>query len=180
MRFRNLELEGGGRMIQVYTGNGKGKTTAALGLALRAAGAGLHVYIAQFAKGRICSEHKTLEKIKNIKVEQFGKICFIRGKPQLLDMELARAALKKIKKIIACGSYRVIILDEINVALKLKLVCLKDVLELIKHTPATIELVLTGRCAPAAIVKAADLVSRINEVKHYYRRGVTARRGIEF
>ncbi|MDD5692533.1 MAG: cob(I)yrinic acid a,c-diamide adenosyltransferase [Candidatus Omnitrophica bacterium] len=167
-------------MIQVYTGNGKGKSTAAFGLALRAAGAGFNVYIAQFAKGRVCSEHKALEKIKNIKVEQFGKICFIRGKPRALDMELARAALEKIKKRIACGSYRVIILDEINVALKLKLISLKDVLGLIKHTPAGIELVLTGRGAPAPIIKAADLVSRINEVKHYYAKGLKARRGIEF
>jgi len=167
-------------MIQVYTGNGKGKTTAALGLALRAAGAGLNVYIAQFAKGRICSEHKALEKIKNIKVEQFGRGYFIRGKPLAIDVESARSALEKIKKIIACGDYRVIILDEINVALKLKLVCLKDVLDLIKHTPATIELVLTGRGAPAPIIKAADLVSRINEVKHYYAKGLKARKGIEF
>lgn len=167
-------------MIQVYTGNGKGKTTAAFGLALRAAGAGFNVYIAQFAKGRICSEHKSLEKIKNIKVEQFGKGCFIRGKPQAIDVESAAAALEKIKKIISCGSYRVIILDEINVALKLKLVALKDVLGLIKHTPAGIELVLTGRGAPAKLINAADLVSRINEVKHYYAKGLKARKGIEF
>ena len=167
-------------MIQVYTGNGKGKTTAAMGLALRAAGAGLSVYIAQFAKGRICSEHKALEKIKNIKVEQFGRDCFIRHKPGALDIESARQAMEKIKKIISCKNYRVIILDEINIALKLKLVCLKDVLDLIKHTPATIELVLTGRGAPAPIIKAADLVSRINEVKHYYAKGLKARKGIEF
>ncbi len=167
-------------MIQVYTGNGKGKTTAAMGLALRAAGAGLNVYIAQFAKGRICSEHKALKKIKNIKLEQFGKGCFIRGKPRAIDMESARQALEKIKKIIACKNYHVIILDEINIALKLKLVCLKDVLSLIKHTPSTIELVLTGRGAPAPVIKAADLVSRINEVKHYYSKGLKARRGIEF
>ncbi|MFA4854565.1 MAG: cob(I)yrinic acid a,c-diamide adenosyltransferase [Candidatus Omnitrophota bacterium] len=179
MRFRDDELEGGSQMIQVYTGNGKGKTTAALGLALRAAGAGLNVYIAQFAKGRICSEHKALEKIKNIKLEQFGRDCFIHHKPQAIDMESARQAMEKIKKIIACKNYRVIILDEINIALKLKLVCLKDVLDLIKHTPATIELVLTGRGAPAPLIKAADLVSRITEVKHYYQRGLKARRGIE-
>jgi len=166
-------------MIQVYTGNGKGKTTAALGLALRAAGAGFNVYIAQFTKGRICSEHKALEKIRNIKVEQFGKSCFIKGKPKAIDVELAHAALEKIRKIIACGNYRLIILDEINIALRLKLVCLKDVLDLIKHTPATIELVFTGRCAPRQLIESADLVSRINEVKHYYRSGFKARKGIE-
>jgi len=167
-------------MIQVYTGNGKGKTTAAIGLALRASGAGLNVYIAQFAKGRICSEHKALRKIKNIKVEQFGRDYFILRKARPSDIESARQALEKIKKTIACGDFRVIILDEINVALKLKLVCLKDVLELIKHTPATIELVLTGRCAPRKLIECADLVSRIDEVKHYYRRGLKARKGIEF
>ena len=166
-------------MIQVYTGNGKGKTTAAFGLALRAAGAGLKVYIAQFTKGRICSEHRALKKIKNIKLEQFGRDFFIRDKPQAIDMELARQALEKIKKIIACENYRVIILDEINIALKFRLVRLKDVLDLIKHTPESIELVLTGRCAPAQLIKAADLVSEIKEVKHYYRRGFKARKGIE-
>ncbi|MFA4993070.1 MAG: cob(I)yrinic acid a,c-diamide adenosyltransferase [Candidatus Omnitrophota bacterium] len=167
-------------MIHVYTGNGKGKTTAAIGLALRASGAGLNVYIAQFAKGRICSEHKALQKIKNIKVEQFGGDYFILHKVRSFDIESAQQAMEKIRKAIARKSYQVIILDEINVALKLKLVCLKDVLELIKYTPATIELVLTGRGAPRRLIECADLVSRINEVKHYFRRGFKARRGIEF
>lgn len=166
-------------MIQVYTGNGKGKTTAAFGLALRASGAGLNVYIAQFAKGRICSEHRALKKIKNIKVEQFGRDFFLSHKPQAIDMELARQGLKKVKKIIASKDYRVIILDEINIALKFKLVRLKDVLDLIKHTPKSIELVLTGRCAPRQLIKAADLVSQIKEVKHYYGRGFKARKGME-
>ncbi len=166
-------------MIQVYTGNGKGKTTAAFGLALRAAGAGLNVYIAQFAKGRICSEHRALKKIKNIKLEQFGRDFFMRHKPQAIDMELARQGLEKIKKIISSKNYRVIILDEINIALKFRLVRLKDVLDLIKHTPESIELVLTGRYAPMQLIKAADLVSEIREVKHYYRRGFKARKGME-
>ncbi len=166
-------------MIQVYTGNGKGKTTAALGLALRAAGAGLNVYIAQFAKGCVCSEHKALKKIKNIKLEQFGRGCFIKYKPQQIDRVLAGNGLKKVKSIVASKKYRVIILDEINIALKLKLVCLKDVLDLIKQLPEDAELILTGRSAPVQLIKAADLVSRIKEVKHYYRRGFKARKGIE-
>ena len=94
-------------------------------------------------------------------------------------MELARQGVEKIKKIIACKNYRVIILDEINIALKFKLVRLKDVLDLIKHTPESIELVLTGRYAPMQLIKAADLVSEIKEVKHYYRRGFKARKGLE-
>jgi len=95
-------------------------------------------------------------------------------------MELARQGLKKIKKIIACKHYRLIILDEINIALKFKLVCLKDVLDLIKHTPESIELVLTGRYAHPEIIKIADLVSEIREKKHYYKKSIRARKGIEF
>jgi len=167
-------------MIQVYTGNGKGKTTAAFGLALRAAGAGLNVYIAQFTKGSCCSEHQALKKNKNIKLEQFGRACFIRNKPEQMDIELAQKGLKRVKEVITCKNYRVIILDEINIALKFKLVRLKDVLDLIRLTPKNIELVLTGRYAPMQLIQAADLVSQIREVKHYYVQGVKARRGIEF
>ena len=180
MRFWFIELEGDGKMIQVYTGNGKGKTTAAIGLALRAAGAGLDVYIAQFIKGRYCSEHKALKKIKNIKIEQFGRDCFIRGKPQQTDKELIRKGWEKVKKVINGGKCHLIILDEINVVLKLKLLSVRDVLFLIKRTPDCIELVFTGRDAPTQLIKHADLVSRINEVKHYYGRGFKARKGIEF
>ncbi|MBI4972433.1 MAG: cob(I)yrinic acid a,c-diamide adenosyltransferase [Candidatus Omnitrophica bacterium] len=167
-------------MIQVYTGNGKGKTTAALGLALRAAGAGLKVFIAQFAKGKHCSELNSLRKIKNIKVEQFGRGCFIKKTPTLRDIKLAKKGLNKVNKIIACGSCDMLILDEINIALKLHLVALKDVLELIKKTPKKIELVLTGRSAPVEILKLADLVSEIRERKHYFQKNLKSRRGIEF
>ncbi|MBU0547143.1 MAG: cob(I)yrinic acid a,c-diamide adenosyltransferase [Candidatus Omnitrophica bacterium] len=167
-------------MIQVYTGNGKGKTTAAFGLALRAAGAGLNVYIAQFLKGRDCSEHKALKKIKNIKLEQFGRGCFIRCKYQQIDMKLTRQGLEKVKKVITSRNYHVVILDEINVVLKLKFLSFKDILSLIKCTPENIELVFTGRGAPAQLIKKADLVSQIREVKHYYKRGIKARKGIEF
>jgi cob(I)alamin adenosyltransferase len=166
-------------MIQVYTGNGKGKTTAALGLALRASGAGLNVYIGQFAKGNSCSEHVALKKIKNIKLEQFGKEGFILGKAQEMDLEFSRQGMERVKKIIACRNYQVVILDEINIALKLKLVSLKDVLDLVKSTPKNIELILTGRYAPAQLIKVADLVSQIREIKHYYRCGLKARKGIE-
>lgn len=167
-------------MIQVYTGNGKGKTTAALGLALRAAGAGFNVYIAQFAKGICCSEHQALKKFKNIKLEQFGRTCFIMNKPAKTDIDLAVQGLNRVKEIIAGRNHRVIILDEINVVLKLKLVPLKEVLDLIKYTPKNIELVLTGRNAARQIIAAADLVSQIKVVKHYYAQGLKARRGIEF
>lgn len=167
-------------MIQVYTGCGKGKTTAALGLALRAAGAGLKVYIGQFVKGKYYSELNALKNIKHIKVERFGTSCFIKKEPKLKDIELAKGGLEKIKKIISRRIYDVVILDEINIALDLKLLKLKDVVNAIKKTPRKTELILTGRYAHPEILKMADLVSEIKEVKHYFTKGIKARKGIEF
>ena len=167
-------------MIQVYTGNGKGKTTAAFGLALRAAGAGLNVYIGQFAKGRCYNEIKALKKISQIKIEQFGRCCFIKKSPEKIDIQMALVGLKRLNEVIAARKYRVVILDEINIAVKLKLIPLNGLLELIKHTPKKIELVLTGRYAHPKIIRLANLVSQVKEVKHYYAKGVKARKGIEF
>ncbi|MDD5097037.1 MAG: cob(I)yrinic acid a,c-diamide adenosyltransferase [Candidatus Omnitrophica bacterium] len=167
-------------MIQVYTGNGKGKTTAALGLALRASGAGLKVYIGQFAKGKCYNEIKALKKIKNIKIEQFGRSCFIKKTPEKKDFELAQAGFKRISEIITKKEFQVVILDEINIAVKLKLVPLSDLLKLIKSAPKGIELVLTGRYAHSEVIRLADLVSEIKEIKHYYQKGLKARQGIEF
>lgn len=167
-------------MIQVYTGNGKGKTTAALGLALRASGAGFKVFICQFLKGKTCCELLSLKKIKNVKVEQFGTTCFLKGPPQKNDLELARAGLRAARKAIRGKCYSLVVLDEINVALKLKLVELQDVLGLIKDTPKKTELILTGRFACPEILRAADLISEIRERKHYYKKGVRGRKGIEF
>ncbi len=180
MRFRYFRLEGGSSLIQVYTGNGKGKTTAALGLALRAAGAGLNVYLGQFVKGCCYSEIKALKKIKNIKVEQFGRRCFIKKLPEKIDQQMALAGLKRVNEVIAARKYRLVILDEVNVAIRLKLIPLSGLLEIIKQAPKNIELVLTGRYAHPKIIKLADLVSQVKEVKHYYAKGVKARRGIEF
>ncbi len=178
MHVGRNELESGDKLIQVYTGNGKGKTTAALGLALRAAGAGLKVYICQFLKGRYCCEHVALKKIKKIKIEQFGKGCFLRTTPNDKDLKVAKCGLNKARE--AVKKYDVVILDEINLALYHKLIKIKDVLSLIRNTPRKTELVLTGRNVDPAIVKAADLVSEIKDKKHYYNKGVKARRGIEF
>jgi cob(I)alamin adenosyltransferase len=167
-------------LIQVYTGNGKGKTTAALGLALRAAGAGLKVYIGQFVKGRDYSELNALRKIKNIKVEQFGRGCFIKKSPAKKDIELAKQGIEKIKKIISEEIYDMVILDEVNIVLKLNLLKLKDVIEVIGNAPKRLELILTGRYAHPNILKIADLISEIKEVKHYFKKGIKARKGIEF
>lgn len=167
-------------MIQVYTGNGKGKTTAAFGLALRAAGAGLNVYIGQFVKGRLYNEIKALKKIDNIKVEQFGRSCFVKKHPKEVDIQMALAGLQRANEIIAAKKHRVVILDEANIAVKLKLIPLSGLLELLKRVPKNMELVLTGRDVHPKIIKLADLVSQVKEVKHYYTQGVKARPGIEF
>lgn len=167
-------------MIQVYSGNGKGKTTAAFGLALRAAGAGKNVYICQFAKGRLYNEIKALKKIANIKVEQFGRRCFIKKSPDKVDMQMALTGLKAADEIIRKKKYQLVILDEINIAVKFKLIPLTKLLKLVENTPKDIELVLTGRYAHPKIISLADLVSEIKEVKHYYAKGIKARSGIEF
>ena len=168
------------KLIQVYTGCGKGKTTAALGLAIRAAGAGLKVYIAQFIKSGRYSELAALAKFKNIKIEQFGNPCFIRGAPQEKDLDSAQRGLERVKEVLKTKKYDMLILDEINIALKLKLLELEEVMEVIKKAPKKTELILTGRDAHPQVIKIADLVSEINEVKHYFQQGVKARKGIEF
>lgn len=167
-------------MIQVYTGNGKGKTTAALGLALRAAGAGLHVYIGQFVKcGHTC-ELNSLRKIGNVKVEQFGRPGFVKGAPTEKDRQAACAGFDKIKKVLFDRRYDVVILDEINVAVRLGLIDARRLTRLMKQAPVGIELVLTGRNAAREILEAADLVSQVRQLKHYFDRGHKARKGIEF
>ncbi|RJP28837.1 MAG: cob(I)yrinic acid a,c-diamide adenosyltransferase [Candidatus Omnitrophota bacterium] len=167
-------------MIQVYTGNGKGKTTAALGLALRASGAGKKVYFCQFLKGRACSEIKALKKHKNIKVEQFGSRCFVCRQPSQKDIDFTKKGIDAVKKAVNKKCYDVIILDEINVAINLGLIRITDVLSCINNVPKDCEIILTGRYAHPKIIKAADLVSEIREVKHYYSKGKKARRGIEY
>lgn len=167
-------------MIQVYTGNGKGKTTAALGLALRAAGAGLKVYIIQFLKGKSYSEFKIIRKISNIKLEQYGSGCFIKTKINQKDIDLANKGFQRIRQIINREHCDLVILDEINVVLHLKLLNLDKVIDLLRGVSRNIEVVLTGRWAHPKIKNLADLVSDFKEIKHYYKKGIKARRGIEF
>ena len=166
--------------VQVYTGDGKGKTTAALGLALRAAGAGLRVYIGQFMKKREYSELKSLRRFKSaIKIEQFGRRCFIGQKLLKKDKLLAQEGLEKIKRIIQDGKYDLVILDEANLALSYGLLSEEEVIKIIKNRPKTQEIVLTGRKAPRRIIELADLVTEMKEIKHYFSKGVKARAGIE-
>lgn len=166
--------------IQVYTGNGKGKTTAALGLAIRAAGAGLKVFIAQFIKMGEYSEIKALKRFNDlITVEQFGTGRFIKGKPSASDIEAARKGLERIKAVFASNQHNVVIMEEANVAAKLGLLSVEDMLEIMVEKPKDVELVITGRGADSRIIEKADLVTEMKEVKHYFQKGVKARIGIE-
>lgn len=166
-------------LVQVYTGNGKGKTTAALGLAMRATGAGINVYIGQFIKGRQYSEIKAFGKIRNIIIEQYGRGCFIKRNPTKKDIECAEKGLALAKKNILSKKYGLVVLDEINIALELGLLKINDVKSLLKDKPSNIEIVLTGRYAPKTLIKFADLVTEMKEIKHPYQKGVKARKGIE-
>jgi len=166
--------------IQVYTGNGKGKTTAALGLAIRAAGAGLKVFIAQFIKMGEYSEIKALERFNDlITVEQFGTGRFIKGKPSASDIDAARKGLERIKAVFVSNQHNVVIMEEANVAAKLGLLSIEDMLEIMAEKPENVELVITGRGADSRIIEKADLVTEMKEVKHYFQKGVKARIGIE-
>jgi cob(I)alamin adenosyltransferase len=165
---------------QVYTGNGKGKTTAAIGLAIRAAGAGLKVYIAQFIKMGDYSEIKALRRFSDlITVEQFGLGRFTDGKPMREDIAAAQKGLERVKSIMASEEYNVIILEEANVAAKYGLIRVQDLLGLIINKPRDLELVITGRHASSRVIENADLVTEMKPVKHYFEKGVLARVGIE-
>ena len=166
--------------IQVYTGEGKGKTTAAIGLAVRAAGAGLQVFIAQFVKSGKTSEITALERfVDRIRVEQFGTGRFIRGRPTATDIEAAARGLRRVGEILRAGQHDVVILEEANVAAAMGLFSEKTLLEAITLRPAHVEVVITGRNAGPELIAAADLVTDMKAVKHYYRQGVPARVGIE-
>jgi len=166
--------------VQVYTGDGKGKTTAAIGLAIRAVGAGLKVFIGQFVKNMYYNELKPLQKFyPNIMVKQYGKSCFIYNKPTEEDIQAARKGFEEIERIIKSGEYDVVILDEANIAIYYGLIPLEEFLRLIDEKSGKVELVFTGRKAPDELLEKAQLVTEMKEIKHYYNNGVEAREGIE-
>lgn len=166
--------------IQIYTGDGKGKTTAALGLAIRAAGAGLKVFIAQFIKSGETSEIKALKRFEDlINVEQYGLGRFIKGKRAAEDVAAAREGLKAIRQAFSSGDYQVVIMEEANVAASCGLFPVEEILSLMEEKPARVELVITGRGADPRVIEKADLVTEMRAVKHYYQAGVAARTGIE-
>ncbi len=168
-------------LVHLYTGDGKGKTTAAIGLAVRAMGAGRRVFFGQFIKGREYSELKALRRFgDDIRVEQFGRGCFIRGKPSPEDVSVARAGLDVCARVMAGGRYALVILDEVCVAIHVGLLEEECVLDAVDGRAEGVEVVLTGRFASGRLVDAADLVTRMEEVKHYYASGVPAREGIEY
>ena len=189
--------------VQVYTGNGKGKTTAALGLALRALGAGKRVIILQFMKDQVYSEHQILPHIsENLCLETIGKpfflikegsmseeelakwtkkaVVFPPGKPPQEYLNLVAKGMTRAREVVTSGEYDLVILDEINVALHFGLVTWEQVEDLIRHKGEYVELILTGRGAPPELIERADLVTEMKEIKHYYQtKGVEARKGIE-
>lgn len=166
--------------LQVYTGNGKGKTTAAFGLALRAAGAGLRTYIAQFVKGTEYSEHRTLARLSDaITVKQYGNHFFLHRDPDSEDVRIAQKGLEEVREVMLSGKYDIIILDEADIATYYNLFTVEDLLDLISSRPNNIEMVITGRYADSRVIEEADLVTEMKEVKHYYKQGVLARDGIE-
>lgn len=169
--------------VQVYTGSGKGKSTAAFGLALRAYGAGASIYIAQFIKGQDCSELKTFSKLSDsITIERFGSGKWL-GKDGINvtheDHDLASVGIAAAKEALSSGKYDIVILDEIFGALTAGVISLEQILALLDKRLDMTELVLTGRNAPEEILSKADLVTQMQEVKHYYKSGLKARIGIE-
>jgi cob(I)alamin adenosyltransferase len=168
--------------IQVYTGDGKGKTTCALGLAFRAVGQGFKVHIIHFLKGRDTGEARAAARLTpELTLRYFGRPGLVNLKsPPPEDLELIREGWELARQVIHSGDYDLVVLDEINLALTYGLIPLEEALQVLRQRPAWVEVVLTGRQAPPALVEAADLVTEMRPVKHYYSAGVKARRGIEW
>ncbi|MGC9334672.1 MAG: cob(I)yrinic acid a,c-diamide adenosyltransferase [Anaerolineae bacterium] len=166
--------------IQVYTGDGKGKTTAALGLALRASGHGLHTYMGQFMKGQRYGELEALHGHPFITLEQYGDPrCIYREEVTADHVTQAHEGLARAREAMLSGDYDLIVLDEVNVSIWFGVLETAEVLALLDEKPEHVEVVLTGRRAPQALIDRADLVTEMVAVKHYYEQGVTARVGIE-
>lgn len=165
--------------IHVYTGNGKGKTTCALGLSLRAVCAGKKVFFGQFIKGMKYSELDAIKFLPNFEMKQYGRDCFIKKEPTKEDIKMAKEALEEIGEVLKSGEYDIVVMDEINIATYYKLVSVEDILKKIEDRAKHVEVIITGRYASEDIIKKADLVTEMKEIKHYYQKGVQARVGIE-
>jgi cob(I)alamin adenosyltransferase len=169
-------------MVQIFTGNGKGKTSAALGTVLRALGHGLKAYIVFFMKGKYpYGEFSTLSKLPNVDVDSFGLRCLTdRANINPEEIEQAKLAMSAAREAMLSGNYNLVILDEVNVAVNFKLIELDEVVRLIGDKPQNVELILTGRYADARLIELADLVTEMVKIKHPYDKGVKARKGIEY
>lgn len=169
-------------LVQVFTGDGRGKTTAALGAVIRALGHGLRVCIVFFMKGEYpYGECKILSQLPDVKIARFGSQQFIDPtniKPE--EKEQARQALAVAREAVLSGSYDLVVLDEVNLAVAWKLVELDEVIKLIGDKPRNVELILTGRKADTKLIQLADLVTEMLKIKHPYDEGVKARKGIEY
>jgi cob(I)alamin adenosyltransferase len=169
-------------LVHVFTGDGKGKTSAALGIALRAAGHGLKTHITFFMKGEYpYGEQKTLALLPNISMARFGSLEFVDPaniKPE--EREQARLALENARVAVHSGHFDLVILDEVNVAAAWHLIDVKDVIRFIKEKPENVELILTGRYADKDVIAIADLVTEMKEIKHPYRKGIPSRKGIDY
>lgn len=165
--------------IHVYTGNGKGKTTAAFGLAVRALCAGKSVYIGQFVKSMRYNETKIGQLFDQVKIEQLGRGCFIGKDPEAIDIRMARDGLTRCATLLESGEYDVVILDELTIALHFGLLTIDAVLDALNRRHPAVEVVVTGRYAPQELIDAADLVTEMREIKHYYTQGVLSRDGID-
>ncbi len=169
-------------LVQVYTGDGKGKTSAALGQAMRAAGHGFTVYIAQFMKGwSEEGELRTVAEHPRITLRQFGRRSFVdRQSPDPVDRGLAQSALKQVTGVVLSEEYDLVVLDEVNVAVAWKLIELEDLLSLLEKKPHGVEILLTGRHAHPDVIARADLVTEMRTIKHPYQRGIASRRGMDY
>jgi cob(I)alamin adenosyltransferase len=168
-------------LLEVYTGDGRGKTTAAIGLAFRAAGHGYRVHIIQFMKGDTSyGEYRSCRAHPLIEIEQFGRKEFVNPtEPSTVDVELARRGLERSMEVLISGEADVVILDELNVAVGFGLLSVEDAMALVDAKPPHVELLITGRMAPPELIERADLVTEMREVKHPFARGVLAREGID-
>jgi len=168
--------------IQIYTGDGKGKTTAAVGLSLRAVASGFRVFFCQFMKGEESGEIELLKSYSLVELHLCGlkKFCINRKKPSSEQIQAAKRGLEIVKKAIFSKKYDLVVLDEINVALYYNLIPIEDVIYILKNKPSSVEIVLTGRNAPSKLYPYADLISEVKEVKHYFSKGIKARKGIEY
>ncbi len=167
-------------LVHIYTGNGKGKTTAAFGLAVRMLGSGGKVSIVQFMKApKVYGEQKKIEECGAL-IESFGLPKFVHGKPEPDDIEAAKSALRRAEELVSSGDWDLVILDEICVALGFKMLDVEEVKKLIEKKAPKTELVLTGRYCPEELFELADYVTEMREVKHPYQKGILARRGVEY